>query len=103
VNSHPVSFLKQCLVFLVVIVIYIVLHINLIGIPLNRDEGGFAYLGQSISHGAKLYVDGCDLKPPGIFFVYSFRNHIFGQFVKATDLINAFKMKAWFRRETRFL
>jgi hypothetical protein len=72
VNSHPVSCLKQCLVFLAVIIIYIVLHSNLIGIPLNRDEGGFAYLGQLISHGGKLYVDGCDLKPPGIFFVYSF-------------------------------
>lgn len=54
-----------------VLSVYLALRWNLVDIPLNRDEGGFAYLGKMIAQGGTLYRDGCDLKPPGIFFLYA--------------------------------
>lgn len=65
------DFLQSCIGAALVLAAYVLIRVNLIDIPLNRDEGGFAYLGKLIASGGKLYVDGCDLKPPGIFFVYS--------------------------------
>lgn len=62
---------KSLTAAVIVMVVYIFLRWNTIDIPLNRDEGGFAYLGELIWRGATLYVDGVDLKPPGIFFLYA--------------------------------
>jgi len=63
--------LKFLFAWAVVVAVYFLLRWNAIDIPLNRDEGGFAYLGRMIVQGGTLYVDGVDLKPPGIFFIYA--------------------------------
>lgn len=62
---------KSLIAAAIVVLVYVFLRWNTIDIPLNRDEGGFAYLGELIWRGATLYVDGVDLKPPGIFFLYA--------------------------------
>ena len=51
---------------------YFLLRLNIVDIPLNRDEGGFAYFGRLLSQGGTLYKDGFDHKPPGIWILYAF-------------------------------
>lgn len=39
--------------------------------PYGPDQALFAYIGDHIAHGSRLYVDVWDVKPPGIFWLYA--------------------------------
>jgi 4-amino-4-deoxy-L-arabinose transferase-like glycosyltransferase len=54
-----------------IIFVYILLRIQPIGIPLDRDEGVFGLLGRTILDGGLPYQDGIDHKPPLIFYIYA--------------------------------
>lgn len=60
------------LLFISILLIYVVLRLNLINIPLDRDEGIFAYVGQVINANGIPYKDAIDHKPPVVFFIYAF-------------------------------
>ena len=46
------------------------LRVPLISVPLERDEGEYAYIAQRLLHGEVPYRDAFDQKPPLIFFLY---------------------------------
>jgi 4-amino-4-deoxy-L-arabinose transferase-like glycosyltransferase len=46
------------------------IRIPLIGIPFERDEGEYAYIGWRLGHDELPYRDWVDQKPPAIFWVY---------------------------------
>ena len=50
---------------------YALIRINLIDIPLERDEGTFGYFGQVINDGGLPYRDVVDNKPPVTFYLYA--------------------------------
>lgn len=52
-----------------ILLIYLVLRIPGIGIPLDRDEGAFGYMGQVIRADGLPYRDGLDHKPPVAFYI----------------------------------
>lgn len=54
-----------------IIALFILLRINLVDIPLERDEGTFGYFGQVINDGGLPYRDALDNKPPGTFYLYA--------------------------------
>jgi len=54
-------------------------RIRLLGIPLERDEGGFAYIGRLILHGSPIYHDAFDFKPPGLYLAYAGMMALFGE------------------------
>ena len=60
-----------------IIFVYILLRINPIGIPLDRDEGVFGLIGRSILEGGVPYQEAIDHKPPMIFLIYAFALTIF--------------------------
>ncbi len=60
-----------------IIFLYIAFRINLIDIPLGRDEGGYAYMGRLLLDGGLPYIDAVNHKPPLIFFIYSVALSIF--------------------------
>ncbi len=60
-----------CLAWLVIVVVFVSLRINLISIPLDRDEGNFGYTGQVILDGGIPYRDVYDHKPPVVFYLYA--------------------------------
>jgi hypothetical protein len=62
--------LTELVALLLIIGLYIAIRIHIVGVPLNRDEGGFAYFGQMLRHGGALYRDTLDHKPPGIWLWY---------------------------------
>lgn len=60
-----------------------VVRIRLINIPLERDEGEFAYLGQLMLQGIPPYKLGYNMKFPGIYAAYALIMAIFGQSIAA--------------------
>jgi len=57
----------------------IALRVRLLTLPLDRDEGGYAYVGQLILRGVPPYVSAYDFKMPGIYATYAAILAIFGQ------------------------
>jgi Dolichyl-phosphate-mannose-protein mannosyltransferase len=58
--------------FAAIAVTYVVLRIPGLGVPLDRDEGAFGYIGQLINHGGLPYRDALDHKPPVAFYINAF-------------------------------
>lgn len=58
--------------------IFIQARIQLLAIPMERDEGGFAYIGHWMFHGRDLYTDMLDSKLPGLYLYYAFFTSLFG-------------------------
>ena len=50
-----------------------------LGIPMERDEGEYAYAGQLILQGTAPYVDAYNMKLPGIYVFYAAIMAVFGQ------------------------
>lgn len=55
------------------------IRIRLINIPLERDEGEYAYMGQLILQGVPPYEIAYNMKFPGTYYMYAFFMSIFGQ------------------------
>ncbi|MBI2820860.1 MAG: glycosyltransferase family 39 protein [Acidobacteria bacterium] len=51
--------------------LYVVLRVHAVGIPLDRDEGTFGYIGRTILDGGLPYRDAIDHKPPVVFYLYA--------------------------------
>jgi hypothetical protein len=69
------------------------LRIHLIGSPLERDEGEYAYSGQLMLQGIPPYQLACNMKLPGTYAAYALIMAAFGQTVTAIHagllLVNA--------------
>jgi len=70
-----------------------VIRLRLLSIPLERDEGEYAYIGQSILRGMVPYLDVYNMKLPGVGAAYALIMALFGQSTEAIHfgllLVNA--------------
>ena len=64
---------------LAILVVAAAVRIRLLSIPLERDEGEFAYMGQLMLQGIPPYKLACNMKLPGIYGVYALIMAVFGQ------------------------
>jgi len=64
---------------LIIIVSTIVFRVRLLNIPLERDEGEYAYMGQLILDGTPPYSEAYNMKFPGIYFIYAGILWLFGE------------------------
>lgn len=55
--------------FIAIVAAYVALRLPGIGVPLDRDEGVFGYMGQLILDGGLPYRDAVDHKPPVSFYI----------------------------------
>ena len=55
---------------LVLVLLTLAIRLPLLGIPFERDEGEYAYIGWRLEHNELPYRDWIDQKPPAIFWVY---------------------------------
>ncbi|HND89361.1 MAG TPA: glycosyltransferase family 39 protein, partial [Saprospiraceae bacterium] len=53
-------------------------RLRLLALPLERDEGGFAYIGKMMLGGQRLYTDLYDSKLPGLYGLYGVFVSVFG-------------------------
>src|SRR5436190_13865883 len=79
-----------------VFALVIAIRIRLLGIPLERDEGEYAYAGQLILQGIPPYELAYNMKFPGTYAAYAVIMAIFGQTIVGIHigllLINAATM-----------
>ncbi|HPD19130.1 MAG TPA: glycosyltransferase family 39 protein, partial [Candidatus Goldiibacteriota bacterium] len=85
------------LFFLISLFLVIFVRLRLLSMPLDRDEGGWAYAGWLLLNGNPPFTYFYDTKMPGIYYIYAFIMMIFGQTttgirtgVLLTVLINMF-------------
>ncbi|MBI3585576.1 MAG: glycosyltransferase family 39 protein [Ignavibacteriales bacterium] len=67
------------LVLFVIVISIVLLRLRLLDVPLERDEGEYAYMGQLILQGTPPYQAAYNMKFPGIYFLYATVMAIFGQ------------------------
>lgn len=72
--------------FLFLILLSFILRFNLFAIPLERDEGEYAYMGQLILEGIPPYKFAFNMKFPGTYFFYSILFELFGESVKVIHI-----------------
>jgi hypothetical protein len=64
---------------LLTVLFVVVVRIRLLGFPLERDEGEYAYMGQLLLNGIPPYSHAYNMKFPGIYVAYAFFMSAFGQ------------------------
>ena len=70
----------------IVFALVVAIRIRLLGIPLERDEGEYAYAGQLILQGIPPYKLAYNMKFPGTYAAYALVMSIFGQTTHAIHL-----------------
>lgn len=70
----------------IVFALVLAIRIRLFGIPLERDEGEYAYAGQLILQGIPPYKLAYNMKFPGTYAAYALIMSIFGQTINAIHL-----------------
>ncbi len=68
------------------------LHLLVIAEPFGRDQGIFAYIGQTILHGGVPYRDAWDHKTPGIYVAYALAFAAFGQGMPSVHLLDGISL-----------
>jgi len=70
----------------VILVFVAAIRTRLLQIPLERDEGEFAYMGQLILQGIPPYLSAYNMKLPGIYAAYALVMAVFGQTIAGIHL-----------------
>ena len=63
----------------IILLVIGLIRFRLLDFPLERDEGGFAYIGRMIQQGVAPYREAYDFKPPGLYLMYALVMSLFGQ------------------------
>jgi len=67
------------LVLIIIIVITAIIRIRLLDVPLERDEGGYAYTAQLMLQGIPPYLKAYSMRLPGLHIAYALIISLFGQ------------------------
>ncbi len=59
------------------------IRLRVLDVPLERDEGEYAYMAQLILEGVPPYAEAYNMKFPGIYFAYAVMLGLFGQTLQA--------------------
>ncbi len=79
-NSHTAYYRYIVWGIIALIVLFVVaLRLQLLSLPLERDEGEFAYMGQLMLRGIPPYQMAYNMKLPGIYAAYALIMAVFGQ------------------------
>ncbi len=70
----------------VIVLVYAAIRIRMLGIPIERDEGEYAYVGQLILKGVPPFKLAYNMKLPGIYYAYALVMGVFGQSVVGIHL-----------------
>jgi hypothetical protein len=70
-DTPPRNLRTPFLAVLAVIALAAAFRVRVAAVPLERDEGEYAYAGQRILHGVPPYAQAYDMKFPGTYYAYS--------------------------------
>lgn len=77
--QHKSLRLWSWVAILVILLFVCIIRIRLLEVPLERDEGEYAYAGQLMLKGIPPYKESYAMKMPGIYAVYTLIMALFGQ------------------------
>lgn len=80
------SFDLAWIAVLAVVLLTVAIRVRLLQIPLERDEGEYAYAGQLMLQGLPPYVLAYNMKLPGIYAAYAAIMAVFGQTIAGIHL-----------------
>jgi 4-amino-4-deoxy-L-arabinose transferase-like glycosyltransferase len=83
-ESLPI-YIQYCFLALVLAVVVYV-RIRLLTVPLERDEGEYAYMGQLLLKGYAPFTHAYTMKLPGVSAIYAFFLLLFGQTITAIHI-----------------
>ena len=72
----------EWLVLLVVLIFVFFIRLHFLSVPLERDEGEYAYMGQLMLKGIPPYESAYNMKFPGTYAIYAIIMFLFGQTVQ---------------------
>jgi hypothetical protein len=73
--------------FILLVILFVgFIRFRLLDMPLERDEGEYAYAGQLILQGVPPYELACNLKLPGTYYAYALGMAVFGQTTSGVHL-----------------
>jgi 4-amino-4-deoxy-L-arabinose transferase-like glycosyltransferase len=85
-KRHRISKYFSCFAMGMIILTTIVLRSSMLQMPLERDEGEYAYMGQLLLQGIPPYLNAYSMKLPGLFAIYAIFMGLFGQSIFAIHL-----------------
>lgn len=68
------------------ILLVVIIRVRLLQIPLERDEGEYAYMGQLMLHGVPPFAVAYNMKLPGTYAAYALAMALFGQSIAGVHL-----------------
>src|SRR5580765_2794824 len=77
---------RAWIIVVLTILLVFAIRIRLRQMPLERDEGEYAYAGQLILHGVPPYKEAYNMKLPGTYAAYAVMMAIFGQSASAIHI-----------------
>jgi hypothetical protein len=69
-----------------IILCVVLIRVRLLQVPLERDEGEYAYIGRVILRGIPPYLTAFDIKFPGSYMMYALLMALFGQTLSGVHL-----------------
>jgi hypothetical protein len=69
-----------------IILFVVVVRVRLLDVPLERDEGEYAYMGQLLLQGIPPYSEAYNMKFPGTYLMYAGAMSLFGQTIRGIHL-----------------
>ncbi len=69
-----------------ILLLIIAARVRLAGVPFERDEGEYAYMGQLLLHGIPPYSLAYNMKLPGTYMMYALMMSVFGQTMQGIHL-----------------
>ena len=115
ISMNRNSFLQKIdwtwILFGIMMLCVLVIRMNFLSIPFERDEGTYTYFGQLVLDGKIPYIDFYEMKLPGIYYCYALIISIFGPTLEGThtgflviNLLTIYFMfrvgSLWFNKQT---
>jgi hypothetical protein len=85
-NADIYSSSKRWLLLSLIILFVVVVRVRLLDVPLERDEGEYAYMGQLLLQDIPPYSSAYNMKFPGTYLMYASIMSIFGQSIRGIHL-----------------
>lgn len=85
-TKHSFNIRYEWIFLGLVLVLVVIVRTRLLGFPLERDEGEYAYVGRLIQHGIPPYGMAYNMKLPGTYFMYALVMSLFGQTITGIHL-----------------
>lgn len=79
-QATPPEWLRRMpfILTLAILLLFLFIRIGFRDIPIERDEGSYAYMGHLLLQGGTPYLDFYEMKPPGLFYSYALLSGLSG-------------------------